>query len=43
MRKAIYILLLIVATLSNKAKAQDSTLFPKGEVGANKDDYTGTI
>ena len=43
MKKAIYILLLIVAALSNTAKAQDSTLFPKGEIGANKDDYTGTI
>ena len=28
MKKAIYILLLIVAALSNTAKAQDSTLFP---------------
>jgi quercetin dioxygenase-like cupin family protein len=43
MKKAIYVLLLIVAASCSKAKAQDSTLFPKGEIGANKDDYTGTI
>ena len=43
MKKAIYILLLIVAALDNTVKAQEATLFPKGEIGANKDDYTGTI
>ena len=43
MKKAIYVLLLIVAASCSKAKAQDSTLFPKGEIGANKDYYTGTI
>ena len=43
MKKAIYILLLIVAVSSNTAKAQDSALFPKGEIGKNTDDYTGTI
>jgi len=43
MKKVIYILLLMAANLFNTAKAQDSTLFPKGEIGANKDNYTGTI
>ena len=43
MKKATYLLISIVVTLCNTAKAQDSTLFPKGEIGTNKDDYTGTI
>jgi len=44
MKKIVYATLLVVsAALLNHAKAQDSSLFPKGEIGANKDDYTGTI
>lgn len=35
--------MLIVALMYNHAKAQDSTLFPKGEIGKNTDNYTGTI
>jgi len=44
MKKAICIITLaLIAALFNQTKAQDSTLFPKGEVGKNTDDYTGTI
>jgi len=44
MKKAICIItLVLIATLFNQTKAQDSTLFPKGEIGKNTDDYTGTI
>ena len=43
MKKAIYILIIIAAALSNLAKAQDSTIFSKGEVGKNTSNYTGTI
>lgn len=42
-RKLLPIVVLVAATFLNDAKAQDSTLFPKGQIGANKDDYTGTI
>ena len=44
MKKAICIITLaLIVALLNQTKAQDSTLFPKGEIGKNTDDYTGTI
>ena len=44
MKKAICIISLVFTVASfNQAKAQDSTLFPKGEIGKNTDNYTGTI
>ena len=43
MRKTIYVLMLIAVALYNSAKAQDSPIFPKGEIGTNKDNYKGTI
>jgi len=44
MKKAICIITLaLIAALFNHTKAQDSTLFPKGEIGKNTDNYTGTI
>ena len=44
MKKIIYAIMLVVTAASfNQTKAQDSTLFPKGEIGKNTDDYTGTI
>jgi quercetin dioxygenase-like cupin family protein len=44
MKKAICIITLaVIAALFNHTKAQDSTLFPKGEIGKNTDNYTGTI
>ena len=35
MRKAIAILMLVAVTLCSRAMAQDSTLFPRGEIGKN--------
>jgi 4-carboxymuconolactone decarboxylase len=43
MKKAIYLMLFMAATLCNRAIAQDSTIFPKGAIGANTNNYTGTI
>jgi quercetin dioxygenase-like cupin family protein len=44
MKKAICIITLaLTAALFNQIKAQDSTLFPKGEIGKNTDNYTGTV
>lgn len=43
MRKAIAILMLVAVTLCSRAMAQDSTLFPRGEIGKNTSNYTGTI
>ena len=35
--------ILFTAVFSARATEQDASLFPKGEIGANKDNYTGTI
>ncbi|GAA4740215.1 cupin domain-containing protein [Flavisolibacter ginsenosidimutans] len=44
MKKAIYVTLFVAAvSFCNRAAAQDSTLFPKGQIGANTSNYTGTI
>ncbi|MGZ3898269.1 MAG: cupin domain-containing protein [Flavisolibacter sp.] len=44
MKKAFYGTLFLAAILcTTQANAQDSTLFPKGKIGANIDNYTGTI
>jgi quercetin dioxygenase-like cupin family protein len=43
MKKAIGVILLLAMVLGHHAKAQDSTLFPKGEIGKNTNNYTGTI
>ncbi len=43
MKKALYLTILFFATLSTSAMAQDASIFPKGEIGKNTDDYTGTI
>jgi len=43
MKKAIYIMLFVTATFCIQANAQDSTLFPKGAIGSNTNNYTGTI
>lgn len=42
MSKTIFIVL-FAAIFCNRASAQDSTLFPRGQIGANTDNYTGTI
>lgn len=41
--KQIQFLLILFSVVCIKASAQDSTLFPKGEIGKNTDNYTGTI
>src|SRR6478672_9649528 len=43
MKKAICVMILVTIILFNRVEAQDSTLFPKGEIGKNTDNYTGTI
>lgn len=43
MKKAIAILIVVVIALCHRAAAQDTTLFPRGEVGKNTSNYTGTI
>lgn len=42
MKKVLY-LILFFAALSTQAMAQDTTIFPKGEIGKNTNNYTGTI
>ena len=42
MKKALYLILFSTA-LFTKAIAQDSSIFPKGEIGKNTNNYTGTI
>ena len=41
--KAVYLIMIAIAFFCKRAEAQDSTLFPKGEIGKNTDNYTGTI
>lgn len=43
MKKVTFILLLLIVAVYTRVDAQDSTLFPRGEIGANTNNYTGTI
>lgn len=43
MKRVLTLVVVLSAILCIKTKAQDSTLFPRGEIGTNKEDYTGTI
>ena len=43
MKRILSLIILLSAIVCIKTKAQDSTLFPKGEIGKNTDNYTGTI
>lgn len=43
MKKELFLMILLFATISARMLAQDVSIFPKGEIGANKDNYTGTI
>jgi quercetin dioxygenase-like cupin family protein len=43
MKKVLYLMILFSAALFTKTKAQDSSIFPKGEIGKNTNNYTGTI
>jgi len=43
MSKTIHAVVFVATILCNRANAQDSTLFPRGQIGANTNNYTGTI
>ena len=43
MKKAVCAILFVTTSLCTRLAAQDSTLFPKGEIGKNTNNYTGTI
>ena len=43
MKKVLYLIIIFSAALSTSAIAQYSSIFPKGEIGKNTDNYTGTI
>lgn len=41
--KVVYVSVLLFFAFSMHAQAQESSIFPKGEIATNTDDYTGTI
>jgi len=43
MKHVLSLMILYSTVLCTKVSAQDASLFPKGEIGANTDNYTGTI
>ena len=43
MKKVLYLMIVFSAALSVSAMAQDNSIFPKGEIGKNTDNYIGTI
>jgi 4-carboxymuconolactone decarboxylase len=43
LRKSLFVLMILAAAFLNSVQAQDSTLFPRGQIGANTNNYTGTI
>lgn len=43
MKKLLYLTVLLSTMLSIHATAQETSIFSKGEIGKNTDDYTGTI
>ena len=42
MKQALFIAMLVITALCNRAKAQDSSIFLKGEI-SNTDNHTGTV
>ena len=42
MKKVLYLMILLSATLSTRVLAQDASIFPKGEV-SNANNHTGTV
>ncbi len=42
MKKAAYVMMLVIAALCNRAEAQDTSIFPKGEISTTNN-HTGTI
>lgn len=43
MKRVLYLMILLSAAVCTKVSAQDSNIFPKGEIGKNTNNYTGTI
>ncbi|MHA6249555.1 cupin domain-containing protein [Pontibacter sp. CAU 1760] len=43
MKRILFIPVLLASALFTQVKAQDSPVFPKGEIGKNTANYTGTI
>lgn len=43
MKKIFYLMIVFSVAFHSKLVAQDFSPFPKGEIGKNTDDYTGTI
>lgn len=43
MKKSLYLLIVLLVALSTTVMAQDASVFPKGEIGKNTNNYTGTI
>ena len=43
MKRVLYLTILLSATVCTRVAAQDSTIFPRGEIGKNTNNYTGTI
>ena len=43
MKQVLSLMILYLTVLCTKLSAQDSAIFPKGEIGRNTDNYTGTI
>lgn len=43
MKKTLYLFILLTAAFTTSVMAQESTIFPKGEVAKNTNNYTGTI
>jgi quercetin dioxygenase-like cupin family protein len=43
MKRVLYLTILLSATACTRVAAQDSTIFTKGEIGKNTNNYTETI
>lgn len=43
MKKVLYLLIIFSVAFTTSAFAQENPVFPKGEIGTNTDNYTGTI
>jgi len=43
MKQVLYLMILSPVILSNSAMAQEVSLFKKGDIATNTDDYTGAI
>jgi quercetin dioxygenase-like cupin family protein len=43
MKKSLYLMIVLLVALSTTVMAQDASVFPKGEIGKNTNNDTGTI